>query len=101
MKFLLKTDVDLHKKYGWPVETHPEQLDGEVFMGNESVDAAPLERCLYKTKRYGRVAYSGDVERSIQKNMCPVFISAEDYRESHKNNPDFVLVSVPENSLEQ
>ena len=65
-------------------ETHPELLDGEMFLTNiHKYDDESVYRSIgYNTKRKGNIAYTIDGE--ISKSSFPVFINKKEYDEVQK-----------------
>ena len=65
-------------------ETHPELLDGEMFLTNiyKYNNELHYYSIGYNTKRKGNIAYTTDGE--ISKHSFPVFIDKKEYDEVQK-----------------
>ena len=82
---------------------HPEQTDGEVFIGNflnkspeiptEGILIDPFDRVGWKTKRAGMVAY--DHNGNTLPDCFPVFVLRSEMRESGMD-PDSLWLKKPE-----
>jgi len=55
-------------------DTHPELLQGEVFLTNS--DSVEFHRIGRKTKRVGKTAY--DVQGKVLRHSFPVFVKASE-----------------------
>lgn len=70
----LMSELDRHRKWYGPKPLHPEQLPGEVLLGNMKPDV--VRYIGWKSKRPGQVAF--DIDGKPVSGQVPVFVDAQE-----------------------
>jgi hypothetical protein len=71
----LTEKLEFARKWYGPKPLHPEQLSGEIHLGNS--DPSTVRYIGWKTKRVGEVAY--DMDGEVEAGKVPVFVMAEEF----------------------